>query len=302
MTCVLKRSWLAAFLSIGKPVNGFLHQRFAGFEQRRWERRLVGRVGMVLGFQAKSVVSTVAARSFVGGQVVAGIKLHRRLRGPNLHHATRCRILGTGRLSQFTCRAADDEAVVKSFRGFVLLDIFSDRRGGAEIEPGAGDVVDFSCRNQVGVDVQHLVGFDRQDRVEHIATARPAQVPVAVVAEVDVGRRVGRGGEDHRQFVRFVEAVLGNGGQRAGVTFHAIGADQRETDAGDVAIVERLGLPKQVVETDIATVKMMATMVFGHLVGFPVDRKLSQRDSIGKPADGRSEMRMAVDVGLQRIE
>jgi len=234
--------------------------------------------------------------------VVAGIKLHCRLRGPDFHHATRCRIFGTGRLSQFPCCAADDEAVVKTFRGFVLLDVFSDRRGRAEIEPGSGDFVDFSCGNQVGVDVQYLVGFDRQDRVEHIATAGSAQVPVAVVAEVDVGRRVGRGGEDHRQFVGLVKAVLGNGGQRAGVTFHAIGADQRETDAGDRTIVERLGLPKQVVETDIAAVQMMATVVFGHLVGFSVDRKLGLRDSIGKPADGRSEMRVTVDVRLQRIE
>ena len=234
--------------------------------------------------------------------MVAGIKLHGRLRGPDFHHATRCRIFGTGRLSQFPCSSADDKAVVKTFRRGILLDIFSDRRRRAEIESGAGDVIHFSCRNQVGVDVQYLVGFDRQDRVEHIATAGSAQVPVAVVAEVDVGRRVSGGGEGHRQFVRFVETVLGNGGQRSGVTFHAVRADQREADAGVIAIVECLGVPKQVVETDVATVQMMATMVFGHLVGFPVDRKLSLSDSIGKPADGRSEMRMTVDVGQQRIE
>lgn len=79
--------------------------------------------------------------------MVAGVQLHRRLRGPNFHHATRLRIFGPRRLAQFAGCAADDEAVVETFGGCILLNIFPDRRGRTEIEPGAGNVVDLSGRN-----------------------------------------------------------------------------------------------------------------------------------------------------------
>lgn len=58
------------------------------------------------------------------------------------------------------------------------------------------------------------------------------EVPVGVVREVDHCGFVGGGGVVELELVIIVERVGDTGGERAGITFLAVGADVGEADGG----------------------------------------------------------------------
>ena len=83
-----------------------------GLQQRGRKFGLVGRIGIVLRFQAESFVLLEATRAGRAAEMVAGVELHARLRREDFHDATALRINRPGRWAQRAGRSVDDETMV----------------------------------------------------------------------------------------------------------------------------------------------------------------------------------------------
>ena len=96
---------------------------------------MVGGVGIVLGFQAKGVVWAIGPAALAGvPEEVAGIELHPRLVGKDLHGNAGPGTKGPG--SQPAALAGQNVVVVKALGGGQgrMADILADGLGGGEVQ------------------------------------------------------------------------------------------------------------------------------------------------------------------------
>ncbi len=146
--------------------------------------------------------------------------------------------------------------------------------------------IELTARDQVVIDIQRLIGKD----FDHVILGRAAtcsrQVPIAMVSQVDMGSSICGGRESHRQFVAIIEAIVGDGCQRAWEAFGACRADVREPNSGMIVALIGLSLPQHMVKRYQTAVQVMLARIDRYLIRFAVDRKFSIRDPITKTTDG----------------
>jgi tRNA-dihydrouridine synthase B len=192
--------------------------------------------------------------------------------------------------------------VVVSFAGRKLVQPCFQWHRLTKVQSGAGNIIDLSGRNQIAVDIEDLIRLDRHHRIHSTAAAGATEIPVAVIAQIDVCRSIGGRGEGHRYLIVFAKAVIGDDGDRSWVPFHAVGADQSESHSGNCTFVVHLRLPDQVIKSDGSTMDVMLAAVFRHLVRFAIDRKLAMSNAIAESSDRRTKVRVSVEIRSERIQ
>jgi hypothetical protein len=122
------------------------------------------------------------------------------------------------------------------------------------------------------------------------------QVPVGVVRDVDDSGFVGCGGVIEAEHVVIGEGVDDGGGERAGITFLAVGADVGETDRGALFAADDLGFPDDFVEASEPAVEVVGAVVGGQRVCPAVEGESAPGDAVGIAPDRGAEIGMAVKV------
>jgi hypothetical protein len=192
--------------------------------------------------------------------------------------------------------------VIVSFGRRELFDPITNRRSLSKIKRVARQVIHLARGDQVSIHVKRLIGIDRYDVVKRGTTARAAQVPIAVVGQVDVRRSIGGCAKAHRQFVGVIELVIRDCGDGPRVAFGAVGTDMRESHArGGGGLIGFRG-PQHLIKAHLAAVQVMLARIQRDLIGFAVDRELAFRNSIAKTAYGASEIWMTLHVRGECIE
>ena len=245
---------------------------------------------------------SIAPGLFVTREMVPCVQLNGRLGCPDFHHPPRLGILGLCRAAKVAAFASHDEAVVVALGRLVLTDPIADRRWRSKVQAAPRNAVVAPRRDQISIDIQHMVSVYRKNRVEDVSAPHAAQIPVAVIAEVDVCWGVGRRLEDHFDLIGIRKGVFCNRLEGTGEPFLPIRAVQPETDRGRSIIIDRFGLPQQMVETDRTTMEVVLTQVRRYLIGLVIDPKPAIPDPVTKPADRRAEMGVLGKVGLQPVE
>src|SRR5208337_5548190 len=88
--------WSSLSLPRGKAVDRFRLERLSRAQHGRGEFRVIGRIGIVLRFQAECLPFAVgdAVLALEGAiQKIARVELDRRLGGPDLHHTPSNRLV-----------------------------------------------------------------------------------------------------------------------------------------------------------------------------------------------------------------
>ena len=168
----------------------------ARLDDRRRERRLVGRVGEVLRLEAEPEPVAVHRTALAGDRAVEEVprvELHARLRRRDVHDAAGGRLAHRDDAPERAGVAVEHPVVVVALavRDLLVLrvDAGADRGGGAEVERRALHRPQLAGRDEGGVDRREPVGLDADLVLQHVAGALPGQVEVGVVRHV--GDRLG---------------------------------------------------------------------------------------------------------------
>ena len=137
---------------------------------------------------------------------------------------------------------------------------------------------------------------------QDVSAAFTGQGEIAVLREVHRRRLVGRRRVVHDQLVGRGERVGDVGHEGAGVPFLAVGAQVAESDTDGVAVLERLGLPHDLVEPAQAAVQVVRSVVGRELVGLAVQGESPLGDAVGVPPDDRAEKGRRLEVAVEGIE
>ena len=121
----------------------------------------------------------------------------------------------------------------------------------------------------------------------------PSQIKIAVIGQIDDGRRVGRSPVVDPQFVGVIEAVHYLHVKGARVEIFAIRAAMVQKDAHLLFILEGLGLPDNFVKAAFATMQMVRPIVVGELVAHTIQFKARAGQTVGKTTHQRAEVGMA---------
>ena len=164
---------------------------------------------------------------------VAGIDLHTRLCGVNLHHAANTFVGELGGKRNFVfCHAVDDPAAVVTFAVDKIresfLDVTTDEFALGEVHWRFGHGCHLASGNQLVGGGQETRGVQSQFMVEDVAVAFTFQVEIGVVSEVDdVSARL-IGAETDVQFVLVVEGIIDLRHQFSRIACLAIGTEVGE--------------------------------------------------------------------------
>ena len=132
--------------------------------------------------------------------------------------------------------------------------------------------------------------------------AWPGQVPVGMVHEVDDRGGVGRGRHLDHQFAGGCEGVGRLRDETAGIALVAVGRDHLELDRRSAIGAPRRGLPELLVEPHDAAVEVVGAVVGGERVRSAVEGERAGGDAVGAAAAGRAEIRMSLQVAVERVE
>ena len=205
----------------GEDVHGAGFERFARAENHGREFGFVGRIGIVLRFEAEAAVI----------EMVAGVKLDAGLVGAEGHDAAGFWIFDASGFFHGTRGARpsgiDDEVMVVAVQlRFELIDAFADACWFREVQWSAFDAGEFAGGNEAVVRGSVLRGVELKDVIENVALAR--EVKVGVVGEVDDGGFVGGGFVIDAEFVLVGEGVGDFRGEGPRIILFAIFADVSE--------------------------------------------------------------------------
>jgi len=232
---------------------------------------------------------------------VARVKLDARLRGENLHHPAALRLDHPGRQRKLLAfLLVEHVAVIVS--AFDPGDPRPDRVRLGEVHGRAFHGGRLTQGNQTVVDRKIGVGVEHHLVRKRVARAGPGQVPIGVIGEVHRGGLVALGGVLHLEAVVGGQLVGDRAGQRAGIALVAVGAREGKLHAHALFALMRLGLPHGLIETLDAAVQVVGTVVHGQRVFGAAERELALGDPVGVAADDRSEIGMASQVAVERIE
>jgi hypothetical protein len=177
----------------------------------------------------------------------------------------------------------------------------TDRHRRTKVERGTSDGPELAGRDRSRVGRQEMLGRNGE-QVTHPAfrLSLPRQVPVGVVRQVDQGRPIGGRAVLYSEPARFIEAVCGRHLQRARIILVAVRADISQRDAGERMLGRVDDVPMDLVEAGAAAVKRVRAIIDRQLVGLPVQLEASVGDTVGDPANGRTEIFGAGEIAFQR--
>ena len=176
----------------------------------------------MLGFEGERGERPVGAASALGvGQKRPRVELAGRLIRPHLDPSPGRRVIDSSVASK--PGAVDHEAVVVT-GGKREPDAAAEHRTRLQVEGPLG-IDGLAVGNQVLADGDKGGGVDRDDMVVDRALARPAEVPVGVVAERAHGRRIGRGAHVDMKG-RVDESIMHGCGERAGEAHVTVGTHE----------------------------------------------------------------------------
>ena len=257
---------------------------------------MVGAVGIVLCLEAESaatrILNTLLANEATIEEV-AGIELQTGLVGEHLHLDAGIGIEeGAEALGDVALGVEYPVVVVAVAIDYLLValivDAVTDSGGSAEVEGCALHIERLAGNGDIGINGGELVSVKGKHLVEAVLGAVATEVEVAVVGEVEDGSLVGGCLILDLQCVIFGEGVGYLHLDIAGVAVLAIRALGGELY---VLLVELVGLPDTVVESDGATaVQTVGAVVDGELVVLAIERELPLGDTVAIATDECSEV------------
>ena len=147
-----------------------------------------------------------------------------------------------------------------------------------------------------------MVGIEHQFVAQDVTRACACQVEVAVVGEVDRGRRIGSGRVVNAKFVIIRQSIDHFDRQVTRVALLLVWAQVVQLQGRPFFGFQRFGLPDDFIEPLDPTVQMVGTVVSGEYVLLPFECELTAGDTVAHAADNGAEIRMAFQVFLQGIE
>ena len=162
----------------------------------------------MLRLKAKGRASRVGLAAFArcAVQVVACVELHARLRRPDLHHATRRRLVDFSDTSEHSHPSVENEVVVVAVAELQLLVVRADARADCgrarEVEWSSAHAPQLARRDSDSVGRREARGVYGQTVVQNVAAASAREVVVVVLREVDDCRLVCRSRVVNPQLVR----------------------------------------------------------------------------------------------------
>src|SRR5271157_4316114 len=175
-------------LACGEAVNRRRMEALAGLQLGSWEREMVRRIGIVLGFEAERVALVVYLAIRSGHRAVekvARVELHAGLVGQYLKHAASRRFVGFRGHGDLLAVAVEHPVLIVAARQLQLLVVRIDTRANGcllqEVKRSARDRGQFAGGNQVGVDRRVAVGINLQLGSQDVSVALSLQVEVRVV-------------------------------------------------------------------------------------------------------------------------
>lgn len=193
-------------------------------------------------------------------------------------------------------RAAKDKVVVIS--GDFSAKLLANRAGGTEIERSSfyGEVL--SARDKLAVDLADLVCVDGDDVVENSSVSGAADIEISVIGEI-------------KRAFAIADCVVVDQkcriGDRVGdleikvtwIVFFSVG---RKKGKDDVTIVCLLDRPDLAIESDVAAVQMvLSVVVLGNLIINAANREASVLDSVCIASDERALAAIVVHVFVKRV-
>ena len=273
----------------------------ARFEDAGREVRLIRGVRVELGFQAACGTERVFLAAFAGDfaiEEVAAVELDAGLVGEDFHRATGFRVVEGGGGAHAFAIAQDPAVVIAAteFEGFVFdFNALADGGGLGEIKGSVRDGVDASGGDQARIGGQIAVGEQGELVVVDGGHLVVAQIPIAVVDDIDRGRFFGDGSlRFPDEFVLVGEPVGDDGREFAGVALFAVLGDIGELDPVGPVFGHGFTRPENLVEALDPSVKVAgdaARVVVGRQGVFrAVEGEFSVRDTVAEATDGGAEI------------
>ena len=290
----------------GKFVDRFGRKFLAGTQHGGRELGMIRRVGIMLGFQAESAIFLIGLATLAddaGIEMNGGIELHAGLGGQHFHLAAGRRIVHFSGETQRSHFSVEDEVVVIAADVLDFANVRADGRGLAKIERSVGDTLDFASGNERGIDRSVIVTVELQDVLKDVAVALTRQVEVTMIGEIQNGGLVRFCRVLDLELIRIGKGVGDVDSQRAGIALFAVGADIGETHGLSLSVLGGRGLPNSAVETNLAAVKRIRSVVDVEMVFLAVESELAIGDAVAVAADGGAEVRVRIAyVAFELIE
>ncbi|KAG6555522.1 hypothetical protein Mapa_002757 [Marchantia paleacea] len=274
------------------------------------EFRLVDGVGESLSFEAVRIASLIMSPSFpVGVQKIAGVELHARRRGENLHHTPGHRIDNSdGSLQPITISVVHtSEHVIVIIAARWDTELGNSCPDGMlleEIERSALDRLDRPSRYKLVVHRRIMSRKDLKQVVQNFTAPMASQVPVRVARKIH-----GCGFFPRLRFHLYLElAILAQRVghrylQASGKSLLAIEAVVIELNGRPLPVIELLRLPQNFVEAHDPSVERVVPVVCRKMINLAAQFEGGIGNAVGHSTDDGPEVgsRIGVHVSAGRV-
>ena len=254
---------------------------------------------MMLGFQRQASMAAIM-RALVTGKIhmLAGIHLHARLGGAQVHHAAALRIIQRPKAAHAAARYGKVEIIAIFCHHHGILAAAG--KPLAQAQPGA-EIYRQAVHGQIvaGGD-QRVVRLGNERRVQRqnlpLDIALTGQIEIGMVGQVAQGILIAHGAVANAQVVFMRPANAQRHPQRAGKALLAVRAGIGKGDHISRLALVRLGMPKLAVKAVMPAVQAVGAFVCIQMIILAVQGKGGAGDAVAYAANGRADIVILADI------